>query len=138
MPDISREQLDAYLDDTLDPAEAATVEKALRESEELRDLLLRVMQERDRGEHSVGGVWRRHRLTCPTREQLGSYLLEALDPDFQDYIKFHLETIGCVYCRANLADLQKQQNESAEEAQQRRRKLLKASAPHLPGRSKKS
>ena len=79
MNQIPREQLHAYLDDALDDTETAQVEKVLRESEALRRLLRSIMQERDRGEHSIGAVWRRERLSCPTREQLGSYLLQALD-----------------------------------------------------------
>ncbi len=71
------------------------------------------MQERDRGEHSLGAVWRRERLTCPTREQLGSYLLQVLDEGEQDYLDFHLNVIGCPYCVANLADLQALQQEPA-------------------------
>ena len=55
------------------------------------------------GEHSVGAIWRRQRLSCPPREQLGSYLLGVLDDDVQNYIQFHLQTIGCAFCLANLA-----------------------------------
>src|SRR3954469_981363 len=104
MSEITREQLHAYLDDTLGEAETARVEQALRESETLRALLRQTMQERDRGEHSLGAVWRRERLTCPDREQLGKYLLEVLEENEQDYLDFHLKTIGCAYCQANLAD----------------------------------
>src|SRR5258707_15159929 len=102
---INRELLDAYLDDALSETETVRVEKALRESEPLRRMLRVVMQERDRGEHSISAVWRRDRLSCPSREQLGSYLLQALDDGLQDYIEFHLQTLGCAYCLANLADL---------------------------------
>src|ERR1041384_4901830 len=84
MSDITREQLHAYLDDALSDAETAKVEQALRDSEPLRRSLRQAMQERDRGEHSLGAVWRRERLTCPTREQLGSYLLQVLDDAEQD------------------------------------------------------
>ena len=73
-----------------------------------------LLQERDRGEHSVGAIWRRQRLSCVKREQLGSYLLGVLDDDVQDYIQFHLRTIGCAYCLANLADLQTQQQHDAD------------------------
>jgi hypothetical protein len=64
-----------------------------------------VRDELDRGEHSVGAIWRRERLSCPTREQLGQHLLGAAPPDLGDYIEFHLETVGCPYCLANLDDL---------------------------------
>jgi hypothetical protein len=131
MSDISREQLHAYLDDALSDAETAKVEQALRDSEALRRSLRQAMQERDRGEHSLGAVWRRERLTCPTREQLGSYLLQVLDEGEQDYLDFHLNVIGCPYCVANLADLQALQQESAPGARERRRRFFQSSAGYL-------
>ena len=128
---ISREQLHAYLDDALSDAETAKVEQALRDSEALRRALRQAMQERDRGEHSLGAVWRRERLTCPTREQLGSYLLQVLDDGQQDYIAFHLRVIGCPFCTANLADLQALQQEPAPQAKARRRRFFQSSAGYL-------
>src|SRR5437667_4636366 len=107
MAKISREQLLGYLDDALSDVETAQVEQALRASEALQRALRALMQERDRGEHTIGAIWRRERLTCPSREQLGSYLLQVLDTGLQEYIDFHLRTIGCAYCQANLADLQR-------------------------------
>src|SRR5579883_2424752 len=89
MSDITRDRLHAFLDDALSDAETAQMEQALRESEPLRRQLRQAMQERDRGEHSLGAIWRRERLTCPTREQLGSYLLQVLDEGEQGYIEFH-------------------------------------------------
>ena len=131
MPEITREHLHAYLDDALSEAETARVEQSLRESEPLRRLLRQVMQERDRGEHSLGAIWRRERLTCPTREQLGSFLLEVLDESEQEYVDFHLHTVGCPYCLANLADLQALQKEPAPKAKERRRRFFQSSAGYL-------
>jgi hypothetical protein len=131
MASISREHLDAYLDDALGDGETAQVEKALRESESLRRALQALMQERDRGEHSIGAIWRRERLSCPTRDQLGAYLLQALDPGLQDYIEFHLRTIACAFCLANLADLQQLQHEPAPKAHARRRRFFDSSAGYL-------
>src|SRR5215470_4514715 len=134
MSEITREQLHAYLDDALSEPETARVEQALRDSEPLRRALKQAMQERDRGEHSLGAVWRRERLTCPGRETLGSFLLEVLDEDEQDYIRFHLETIHCPYCLANLADLQTVQKEPAPKAKERRRRIFQTSATSLPSK----
>ncbi len=131
MTDITREQLHAYLDDALTDAETAKVEQALRDSEALRRSLRQAMQERDRGEHSLGAVWRRERLTCPTREQLGSYLLQVLDDKVQDYVEFHLQTVACPYCLANLADLQALQQEHVPTARERRRRFFQSSAGYL-------
>jgi anti-sigma factor RsiW len=131
MIEITRERLHAYLDDALSDAETAQLEQALRDSEPLRRQLRQAMQERDRGEHSLGAIWRRERLTCPTREQLGSSLLGVLDDELRDYVDFHLKTIECPYCLANLADLQAMQREPAPQARERRRRYFQSSAGHL-------
>ena len=138
MAKITRELLHGYLDDALSDAEIAHVEQSLRESEALRRLLRVVIQERDRGEHSVGAIWRRQRLSCPSREQLGSYLLQVLEHPMLDYIDFHLRTIACPYCLANLADLQSLQKEPPPKTQERRRKFFESSAGYLHvGKDKK-
>lgn len=138
MPKVTREQLAGYLDDALSEAETSQVEQALRESEPLRRQLRTLMQERDRGEHSLGAIWRRQRLSCPSREQLGGSLLNALDAAWRDYIQFHLHTIGCSYCLANLADLQALQKEPATKTRDRRRRIYQSSAGLLkPGRTKR-
>jgi hypothetical protein len=102
---ITRQVLRDFVEDDLPDAEKAVVEKAVRRDPALAALLKDVRDELDRGEHSVGAIWRRERLSCPTREQLGQHLLGAAPPDLGDYIEFHLETIGCPYCLANLDDL---------------------------------
>ncbi len=109
MPLITPEVLRDYLNDALPDAELAAVERALRESAELRTLLAEVHGQDDRGEHTAGAIWRRERVSCPTRDQLGGYLLGAGDPDLLEYIRFHLNEIGCPYCQANLDDLKKLQ-----------------------------
>jgi hypothetical protein len=128
MPPFTREQLSAYLDDALNDAETAQVEQALRQSDALRRQLRNLMMERDRGEHSIGGIWRRQRLTCPTREQLGNFLLQVLDSAQHDYIDFHLHKIGCAFCLANLVDLQSLQKEPPSRSQKRRRRFFESSA----------
>ena len=111
MPDITRQMLRDYLHDALPEPEMAAVEKALRGSPALRTALDEIREEDDRGEHTVGAIWRRERVSCPTRDQLGGFLLGAGDPDLLDYVQFHLDTIGCPYCQANLDDLKKLQGE---------------------------
>lgn len=134
---ITRETLVGYLEDALDDAETAEIEQALRGSESLRNQLKQLMSERDRGEHSVGAIWRRHRLSCVPREQLGSYLLGVLEDDVQDYIQFHVKTIGCAYCLANLADLQTQQQDADGQVKKRRKRYYQSSAGLLQPPAKK-
>ncbi|HVL11983.1 MAG TPA: hypothetical protein VM529_05430 [Gemmata sp.] len=106
---ITREVLRDYLNDALPDEELAAVERALRGSAELRGLLAEVLGQEDRGEHTAGAIWRRERVSCPARDQLGGYLLGAGDPELLEYVRFHLEEIGCPYCQANLDDLKKLQ-----------------------------
>lgn len=134
MTQITREQLHAFLDDALNEVETARIELAIRDSETLRKELRLAMQERDRGEHSLGAIWRRERLTCASREQLGSYLLGVLDEAESDYLTFHLETIGCPFCLANFSDLKALQEEpvlSDTRARERRHRIFHSSAGFL-------
>ena len=39
------------------------------------------------------------------RSTLGSYALGVLDDEWTDYVRFHLDTAGCEYCAAHLADI---------------------------------
>jgi hypothetical protein len=134
---ITRELLSGYLDDALGETDIAKVEQELRKSEPLRQQLRQLMQERDRGEHSVGAIWRRQRLSCPPREQLGSFLLGVLDEGVQDYVQFHLKTIGCAFCLANLADLQLQQQDADGQVKKRRKRYFQSSAGLLQSPVKK-
>jgi hypothetical protein len=128
---ITWAQLNAYIDDALSDREIAQVEQALRDSEALRKTLRSILLERDRGEHSIGAIWRRQRLSCPSRDQLGSHLLQVLDPDLQEYIDFHLKVIGCPFCQANLTDLQALQQEPEPQTRQRRQRIFESSAGYL-------
>src|SRR4249919_637610 len=92
---FSKSELEAYLDEALPIERMAAIEEALRSSEELQKRLAAVNGRRDAGVHSLGEIWRRHRLSCPSRQQLGSHLLGILSGEEADYIKFHIETIGC-------------------------------------------
>src|SRR5438552_14054732 len=114
MPRITQSDLQAYLDEALTPAEMSAIEVELRKKPDLLKQLAAINARRDAGVHSVGEIWRRQRLSCPTREQLGSYLLGALEAQQSAYIEFHLRKIACRYCQANLDDLRRQQEENAE------------------------
>jgi hypothetical protein len=128
---ITKETLRAFLSDSLPDAEAADVEKQLRDDAKVRKLFAEVQDEEDRGEHSVGAIWRRAHISCPSRDQLGGYLLQALDDDLIDYIDFHLKTVGCAYCGANLDDLRQRQAEANADAVKKRRKRIVNSSAGL-------
>jgi RNA polymerase sigma factor (sigma-70 family) len=50
-------------------------------------------------------VWRDGRPSCPKRTTLGKYILGTLVVDWDDFVSFHIERLGCEYCAANLDDL---------------------------------
>jgi hypothetical protein len=128
---IRQSDLEGYLDEALAPEEMARVEVALRRDRELLGHVQAIQARRNSGVQSLGEIWRQGRLSCPSREQLGSYLLGVLSDELAEYIAFHVEQVGCGFCRANLADLENQQAEAADAAEGRRRKYFQSSAGYL-------
>ena len=131
MSEINRQTLRDYLNDSLPDAELIAVEKAVRDNPAVRSLLLEVREEVDLGEHSLGAIWRRERLSCPTRGELGSYLLGGCDPGLEDYIQFHLNVIGCPECQANRDDLAQRNAEPDEPVRRRRKRIVESSLDPL-------
>ncbi len=124
-------ELEAYLDEALPSEAMSAIEDALRQTPDFARRLAAINARRDANVHSLGEIWRRHRLTCPTRAELGSYLLGVLPDQHAAYVAFHLEEIGCRYCQANRADLEERQTETSEAGKQRRRKYFESSAGYL-------
>ncbi|MFM9061510.1 MAG: hypothetical protein ACKOOI_00520 [Pirellula sp.] len=131
---ISDAILLAYLDEALSGEKMAAIEQSIRSDNQLRTRIELLISQRDSGMHSLGDIWRRHRLSCPTREQLGSYLLGAMLEDASQSIEFHIEKIGCRYCQANLEDLRiAQQSAKATEpsAAERRKRIFNSSVGRI-------
>ncbi len=118
---ISDAELLAWLDEDLPSARMSEIEGQLRSATDLQRRVAGLISQRDQGTLTVGEVWRRHHLSCPTRHELGSYLLQAADAGTSDYIRFHLETIGCRTCQANIEDLQQAQATTPETLERRQR-----------------
>ena len=131
MSPFRQADLESYLDEALPIEEMTRIEQALRKDRELARRLAELNAQRNAGVHSLGEIWRRHRLSCPSRQQLGSFLLDALPEDVARYVAFHLEVVGCRFCQANVADLESQQAESQEATQTRRRRYFQSSVGHL-------
>jgi hypothetical protein len=131
---FSDADLHAYLDEAADPERIAAIEAVLRDDEALRERLATLVAGRDAGLHSLGEVWRRNRLTCPTREELGSHLLGVLPEGLAEYVAFHLEVIGCRWCQASAQDLREQHAQAASADTPRRRgKYFESSVGRLSG-----
>lgn len=128
---IRESELEAYLDEGLPAPEMARIEQALRSDAGLCRQLAAVVGRRDAGVHTLGEIWRRHRLTCLGRDALGTYLLGAMPREQADYLDFHLRVVGCRVCLASLEDLRRQQAESQREAQIRRRRYFRSSVGRL-------
>jgi RNA polymerase sigma factor (sigma-70 family) len=50
-------------------------------------------------------VWEQERPTCPKRSTVGRFSLGTLESPWREYVEFHIDTLGCRFCRANLDDL---------------------------------
>ena len=59
-------------------------------------------------ENLLNEIWESQRLSCPKRSTIGAYLLGTLDQSWHGYVDFHLNRLGCHFCRANLEDLRRQ------------------------------
>lgn len=128
------QQLRAFLDESLPAELMSEIERLLRSDGKLRQRLADLCGQREAGVHGLGEIWRRHRLSCPTRQQLGSYLLSAMSDDWLKYIRFHIEQVGCRVCQANLDDLRAQSAEQQAQVDERRRKYFQSSAGYLSQR----
>ncbi|MFN0052972.1 MAG: hypothetical protein ACKV0T_12365 [Planctomycetales bacterium] len=128
--EYSDAELLGYLDEALPVEKMAGIETQLRASEPFRQRLATLRSGRDSQGHTVGDIWRRGRLSCPDRRQLGSFLLGALPPDHAEYIEFHLQTVGCRFCQSNLADL-REASRGSDAAVQRRQKFFQSSAGYV-------
>jgi hypothetical protein len=124
-------ELEAYLDESLSAPEMARIEQSLRADPTLRTQFAAIQSRRDSGQHTVGEIWRRFRLSCPTRDQLGNYLMGAIEPEHASYIEFHIDRIGCRLCAANLADLQNRACETNRTTVTRRQRYFESSAGYL-------
>jgi len=126
--------LEAFLDELLPAEEAAEVEAQVRNDPSLTLRLAEMIRRRDDGDHSLGSIWQRHRVTCADRSTLGAYLLGVLDDEARRYWDLHLNVVECRYCRANLDDMRLRRSEQKDETSARRRRYFESSV----GRLKKS
>jgi hypothetical protein len=124
-------ELESYLDEALTSEEMGDIEQALRTQPELLQKLAQINRRRDAGVHSVGEIWRRHRMSCPTREQFGSFLLGVLDDATHAYVEFHLKVVACRFCNANLHDMEQRQAETNDTKATRHKKYFDSSAGYL-------
>ncbi len=73
-------------------------------------------------------IWEYRRFSCPKRSTIGGFLLRTLSDEWQRYVDFHLNVLGCRFCRANLEDLE---CETAEHAQQLQARIMESTVGFL-------
>jgi hypothetical protein len=118
---FSDDELLAFLDEQLPVERASSLETLLRDSSDMRQRLAALIRRRDQGGHTVGEIWRRNRLSCPTRSTLGSHLLGVLDDSLSQYVEFHLKTIGCRLCNAVVTELEESRQPQPVNTHRRKR-----------------
>jgi hypothetical protein len=129
MLEFSDEELLAYADERLASVKCVAIEQSLRDDAMLSQRLSLLLANRDQGSHSVGELWRRHRLSCPHRAVWAAFVDGRLGDGMSQYLRFHVEVVGCRVCAANLADLE--QAEVATDSERRTRKIFQSSAGTL-------
>jgi len=129
--EFSQSDLEAYLDEGLSPDEMAAIEDRLRNDPELGKKLVQIHGRRDAGIHTLGEIWRRHRLTCPNREQLVMYLDQRLPAEESKYIEFHLNQVRCRLCVASYEDICISRQDEDDETGSRQQRILDRSSTYL-------
>jgi RNA polymerase sigma-70 factor, ECF subfamily len=79
-------------------------------------------------ENLLTDIWEYHRFSCPKRSTIGGFLLKTLEDPWQRYVDFHLNVLGCRFCRANLEDLE---SETADQVQQLHARIMESTVGFL-------
>lgn len=66
-------------------------------------------------------IWEQMRPSCPKRSTIGAWVLGSLEEPWSSYVCFHVETLGCRFCQANVEDLRKQ---TADDGPRLRKRIL--------------
>ena len=106
-PVYSREYIHAYIDGALSPEEADAFTSMAYGDSELRGKIRTVQAEFDYHNHTVGSLWRRNQLTCPSDQEIVDYQrgeLAIIYPKIADHLQFHLTSIRCIYCISTAAE----------------------------------
>lgn len=104
-PTFTDAELSAYLEEQLPLARSAELERALRANPTLAKRLEGLLADEERADLSLEAVWRRRRLSCPSRSTWALYVSDGLGDGLKRYLDFHLHSVGCRSCAANVEDL---------------------------------
>ncbi len=129
-------ELEAYLDESLDPARAAELESAVRSDLQLLKRLSKINGRRDAGIHTLGEIWRRNQVGVPSADEMTDFLTGKLSTEESDYIEFRIKELKCVFTLALLHDIEAQLKSKAP-SQARIEKIVEKSADLLQRRKRK-
>lgn len=137
--DFSETELEAYLDETLDSARAAQIERAAAAQPQLIQRLAYINSRRNAGVHTLGEIWRRNQIGVPDRDTIIAWLDGKLDQAQANYLQFRLDILKCRYTQAICTDvLQDRESAQAPVRRSRRDKLFQKGAEIVSRRKPKS
>ena len=129
--------LEAYLDEALNPDQAAELEQAMREDSKLLDRLSYINGRRDAGIHTLGEIWRRNQVGVPSTEEVSDFLEGKLDAGHAEYIQFRMETLKCRFTDSIVESLESQKSpDKKSQAKKRAENISKSSANLMPEKKK--
>jgi anti-sigma factor RsiW len=132
-------ELEAYVDESLDPARAAEIERALKTDRALLRKLSWINGRRDAGVHSLGEIWRQAQIGVPSRDDVVRWVAGQLTADEADYLQFRVDTLKCRFTAALLADVRESAASPAmKEAESRQKKIFTSSEKLLKPRKRRS
>ncbi len=129
---ITDVELIDFLRETLPEPRMIEIEQAIRGDIGLQERLEVLVAQQDSGADGIGAIWKRFRLSCPTRETLGSYLFNVLSPEESQFIELHLSITQCAYCLSNLEDLKLSQTQATDQSSPRRQRYFQSSVGRMP------
>jgi hypothetical protein len=115
------------------PAEAA-IASHLDACEACALVRERLLAEWSGVEHSLSLLWKRERISCPHRDILASFVHGSLPAAQVDYVRFHLDVIGCGVCQANVRDLREEDREEEPALRKVRDEVLRSTTAFLKKR----
>lgn len=101
-------ELEAYLDESLDPMRANELEQVIRDDPELLKRLSRINGRRDAGMHTLGEIWRRYQIGVPAPDEMAEHLAGTLPLEESAYIDFRIKELKCPFTIAMLRDAEAQ------------------------------
>ena len=134
---LTRDKIVEYLDGVLEKGgeEERWVQRRLESSEQERAFFEAVREEVETQNLSISLVWRQERVSCPHRDLLEAHYHGSLSEAESDYIRFHVERIGCNCCAANLEDIAAVDRSTVDPpARDLKDELLRSTTAFLRGR----